>query len=312
MEFLITGGFGHIGSYMMRHFALRGANVTIVDNMETQRFCSLMNLPDQFLSKINIQLKSFDDMTVEDLKKFDLVLHLAAETDAATSFDSERARVIEQTNVYDTIDFIDKCIDADVDKFIFPSTTSVYGSASETVSEDSDPNPQSVYASSKINVEEYLAHIGGSLDWTVLRLGTIFGVSTGMRFHTAINSFCMSASLGTPLKVWSNAMSLKRPYLGLSDAASAIDLVITGGMEAQEIYNVVSENIVLTDVLDEIKKHRDIEIDLVSSPLINQYSYEVSFDKIKAYGYEPHDQVSKGISQTLGVLPWQQPPVSKQ
>ena len=60
----------------------------------------------------------------------------------------------------------------------------------------------------------------------VLRLGTIFGPSPGMRFHTAVNKFIFYAVTGRPLTVWSDAVALVRPYLALEDAVAAIEFIL--------------------------------------------------------------------------------------
>ena len=58
------------------------------------------------------------------------------------------------------------------------------------------------------------------------RFGTIFGVSPGMRFHTAVNKFCWQAVMNQPISVWSTAYDQKRPYLDLLDASRAIAFII--------------------------------------------------------------------------------------
>ena len=60
----------------------------------------------------------------------------------------------------------------------------------------------------------------------ILRFGTIFGISPGMRFHTAVNKFCFQASIGEPLTVWRTAYDQMRPYLYLNDAMKAFRLII--------------------------------------------------------------------------------------
>ena len=88
-----------------------------------------------------------------------------------------------------------------------------------------DLNPQSPYADTKIKEEAYLRD-EKKLDYVILRFGTIFGVSKGMRFHTAVNKFCWQVSLQKPITVWRTAITQKRPYLDLNDAKRAIIFII--------------------------------------------------------------------------------------
>ena len=117
MKTLVTGGLGHIGSYVIRTpFAAEG--ICVVDDLSTNRYCSLMNLP----YPIDFINDGFENLGEEFLGQFDVVLHLAAVTDAARG-DSES---IEKINVGHTRDFIKKLLSLDRPPlFIFPSSTSV-------------------------------------------------------------------------------------------------------------------------------------------------------------------------------------------
>ena len=77
-------------------------------------------------------------------------------------------------------------------KLIHISSTSVYGKQVKIVKEDDDKllKPQSPYAEIKI-IEEKLLKNKNNLRYMSFRFGTIAGVSKGMRFHTAINKFCL-------------------------------------------------------------------------------------------------------------------------
>ena len=60
----------------------------------------------------------------------------------------------------------------------------------------------------------------------ILRLGTIFGVSRGIRFHTAVNKFCLQSATNKPLTIWKTAMYQKRPYLDINDAIRCFSFII--------------------------------------------------------------------------------------
>ena len=287
---LITGGLGHIGSKLIKELPL-DYNLTVVDNLLTQRFCSLFDVgrPIKFIDKC------ISDLTIKDLEPMDVVIHLAAITDAAGSF--ENIKQTENINLTLTSVFIDLCDKANC-KFIFPSSTSVYGAAVDVVYEDNDDflNPQSPYATTKIWVEKKLKKYKN--DYLVLRFGTIFGLSAGMRFHTAINRFCYDASLGNPLKIWEENYNQYRPYLGLNDAIGSI-LFFLNNSHWNATYNILSGNYMLSNIVESIRSLVNVKVSMVTTPLLNQFSYEVSDNKIKSLGWVPKDNLVLEITNTL-------------
>ena len=299
---LVTGGLGHIGSALVKKLA-PDYSVTVVDNLLTQRYCSLFsfNQPVKFIEG------SFKDVSLDGI---DTVIHLAAITDAASSFGNRKE--IEKVNVRDTQSFIKRCKDSGVGLFVFPSSTSVYGVSADVVFEDDDQylNPQSPYAESKLEIEETIQQrLGESCKYLILRLGTIFGPSPGMRFHTAVNKFCYQAALGQPLTIWKDNYDKVRPYLGINDACCAIDhfLKKRGVHEDRhrnKIYNVLTENVKTRDIVHFLDKMVGVEIEMVDTPLLNQCSYIVSNQRLKAGGFYPKDNMLDEIFKTLKLLGW--------
>jgi len=293
MNILITGGLGHIGSALIR--SLSNYKITVIDNLLTQRYCSLFDIdnPIIFLDKC------ISEITVRELKDIDVVIHLAAITNAAGSFKNKTQT--ENINFTLTSEFVKKCDIAGC-KFIFPSSTSVYGQAVDIVYEDDKSvlKPQSPYADTKIKIETLLESY--SNDWLVLRFGTIFGGSIGMRFHTAINKFCYETALGKPLTIWKENYEQYRPYLGLNDAISSI-LFFLKSNKWNETYNILTGNYKLSEIVDIITQiAKGTTINWVDTPLINQYSYKVNDSKIRNLGWLPTDNIVHGIQDTLKTL----------
>jgi nucleoside-diphosphate-sugar epimerase len=143
----------------------------------------------------------------------------------------------------------------------------------------------------------------GKVEASIIRLGTIFGTSKGMRFHTAINKFCWQAVLGQPLTVWKTALNQKRPYLGISDAINAIKFFINRDIFQGDIFNVVSSNYTVQEVIDSIQKHvEEVEVNLVETQIMNQLSYEVSTKRIESLGFNFQDDLEQGIEETIKLL----------
>ncbi len=87
MNILITGALGHIGSKLIRYLPkkLKNSNFYLIDDLRTQRFISLINLPKSSNFKFYDNTIS-KNLIINLVKKVDLVIHLAATTDAASSF----------------------------------------------------------------------------------------------------------------------------------------------------------------------------------------------------------------------------------
>ena len=190
MKICITGALGHIGSRLIRELpvSFKNSKLILIDNLLTQRYNSLFNLPDSFIYKfIEGDLRKLP--LKEILTDVDIVIHLAAMTDAADSFNKEN--VVEENNYQSTKLVAEAALEKDV-KMIHLSSTSVYGTQKEVVDEDcsdEDLQPQSPYAETKLKEEGLVKDLVNNrgLKAISLRLGTIFGISPGIRFHTAVN-----------------------------------------------------------------------------------------------------------------------------
>jgi nucleoside-diphosphate-sugar epimerase len=306
MRIVVTGALGHIGSRLIRSLAegYPGAEIIMIDNLFTQRLYSLFNLPDTASYRF-IQ----GDVTRMDidahLAGVDAVVHLAALTDATRSF--EHPEEMEQVNLAATEWVATACRAAAV-RLIHLSSTSVYGTDKEQVDEfcgDEDVNPQSPYAQTKLQEEKLIGDMckDGSLKALSLRFGTIFGVSPGMRFHTVVNKFCWQAVMRQPLSVWKTALDQKRPYLDLGDAVRAIVHVLNNGVYEGGVYNAVSVNITVRQVIDSIRRLvPGLEINLVDSPIMNQLSFKVMNSRLEAESFVPQGSLDAAVEETVSML----------
>ncbi|MCC7310721.1 MAG: SDR family oxidoreductase [Sulfuritalea sp.] len=306
MKIVVTGGLGHIGSRLVRELPrlIEAAEILIVDNLSTQRYGSLFDLPGvggyRFIE---------GDVTNMDLRESftgaDAVVHLAALTDAVASF--EHPEAMERVNFAATKHVAEMCVQIGV-PMIHVSSTSVYGTLKTVIDENCGPEdiaPQSPYADCKRREEllvETMCRTGG-LKAITLRFGTIFGTSPGMRFHTAVNRFCWQAVMGKPLTVWKTAYDQRRPYLELGDAVRAVAFAVQGKLFDGNIYNAVTVNATVREVTDAIRLHLpDLTIDFVDSRIMNTLSYEVLNKRLSASGFEMHGSMRGGIADTVKLL----------
>jgi len=306
VKIVVTGALGHIGSRLIRELPVMfpEAEITMIDNLSTQRYCSLFNLPTSgrycFLET---------DVLKADLasifERAAVVIHLAAITDATNSFQIKEE--VEQVNFNGTEKVAKACRQVDC-ALIFPSTTSIYGSQAEEVDEDcpnSDLKPQSPYAEAKLKAERLLQKMGKekALRFVICRFGTIFGTSIGMRFHTAVNKFCWQAVMGQPLTVWKTALHQNRPYLDLGDAVKAINFIIQKRLYDRRVYNVVTTNTTISNIVKIISGIApDIAIEHVDTPIMNQLSYHVSNQRFRDLGFEFEADLEQEIGKTIDLL----------
>jgi len=306
LKIVITGALGHIGSQLSRDLAYEfpRAEFLLIDNLMTQRFASLFDLP--VIGRYKFIEGDVTTMNLSPcLEGAHVVVHLAAITDAAGSFD--RAAELEANNFKATQKVAQACTTAGV-RLISISSTSVYGTQSDLVSEDCSEDelkPQSPYASTKMNEEKLLAEmsISDSLKTVICRFGTIFGPSPGMRFHTAVNKFCWQAVMGQSITVWSTAYGQMRPYLALSDASRVITFLIKNELFTGDTFNVLTLNATVREIVETIGEFvPKLEVKFTDSVIMNQLSYEVSTRKIRAAGFDFVGNLRRGIAETIGRL----------
>ncbi len=306
MNIVVTGGLGHIGSYLIRHLNqfLEVDRLIVIDNLQTQRLASLFNL--EGTPSISFLEKEAGSVLVDEIFKYgtvDCLIHLAATTDASGTTNQRDA--LFENNLGTTKSIIELCANFKI-PMIFPSSTSVYGSQSALVDETcNELFPQSPYAESKL-IEEHAIQSACSsgLEGVILRLGTIHGISPGMRFHTAVNRFCFQAATNVPLTVWKTAMHQYRPYLALEDACRAIAHVISNNLFDGEIYNVVTANHTVHEIVSTIEFviNRSCEVLYVDNQIMNQLSYEVSSNKFQETGFIYQGSLQRDVQNTMHLL----------
>ena len=305
MRIVVTGALGHIGSRLIRTLpeAFSDAEIVLIDDLSTQRYASLFDLPEtgryRFIEGNVLELD-----LMRAFAGADAVVHLAAITNAEGSFGI--ADEIERVNVGGTEAVARACLHTGAG-LVFLSTTSVYGTQSGVVDEecpDDELRPQSPYATSKLRAERVISALGpDGLRSVTLRFGTIAGTSPGMRFHTAVNKFCWQAVMGQPLTVWRKAMDQRRPYLDLGDGVRAIEFVLRRGLVDGGLFNVLTANASVAEIIALVRAAvPDVTVEEVDSPVMNQLSYEVDDSRFRALGFEVRGALRDAVFDTVARL----------
>lgn len=308
-KLVVTGALGHIGSRFIR--VLRPdewAEVALMDDLSGGRPADLSGLP----PGIRFRFHPEDVLSADLAHHFEgayAVVHLAAVADPERALADPDG--VERINLEGTARVARACAAAGA-RMVFPSSTSVYGEVAgpkegEIVLEENTGalNPRGPYAEGKLRAERLLAELARTekLRHAVARFGTVFGVSPGMHFRTAVNRFAWQACAGFPLTVWRTALRQKRPYLDVSDAAAAIALLLRRDLFGGETWNVATTDATVEDVVTLLRRHiPGLEVRLVDSPLMTASGYVLSIRKIRAAGFLPSGSLERGIADVVACL----------
>ena len=304
MKLIITGASGHIGSFVTEniHKIKKIKKTILIDNLGSGGYRSLFN--NSTKNNLEFYLRDLNNKkSLDEFKNIDYLIHCASMVDAETSFSREKEMYKNNINCLKTV--INFCKKNRV-KLIHISSTSVYGKQAELVDEKCEEKylkPKSPYAKIKLVEEKILKRQDKSLKYITLRFGTIAGVSKGMRFHTAINKFCLNASIKESITVYKTALYQYRPYLSVKDAFKTFKFCIEKNFFDRDIYNVLSGNYTVNQILNKIKKYKKtIKIIFVKSQIMNQLSYHVDNRKLLRKGLSLSSKIENDIKDTLNLL----------
>lgn len=151
-KYLVTGGAGFIGSHIVKYLVDHGEDVSVIDNFMTG---SRENLSD-VIRHIELIEGDIRDtaITRKAMKDVRYCLHQAALPSVPRSI--EDPSITNDININGTLNVLLAARDARVERFVFASSSSVYGNvAALPKQEDMPPNPLSPYALTKLAAEQY-------------------------------------------------------------------------------------------------------------------------------------------------------------
>jgi len=299
---LVVGGAGYIGSILVRKLLARGRKVRVLDSLVYGDSAIREVLDHPSLTFIRGDCRNIQDV-VGAMKGIGSAIDLAAIVgDPACDHDRKTAREI---NYAATRMMIEIAKGEGVGRFIFASSCSVYGAAEELMDENSEVNPLSLYAETKVDSEqELLGAATSSFRPTILRFSTIFGLSPRPRFDLVVNLLTARAKQSGVITIFNGGQW--RPFLHVDDVAEAIVQVleapnhVVGG----EIFNVGDDclNYTLTQVAEHISEaFPGIRVERVDNS--DHRDYRVSFQKIRdRIGFTCSKTLDDGIIELKGAL----------
>ena len=295
MKVLITGQNGYVGRVLTN---------LLLENKYDVLGCDINYFPTAFdndLHEISNVASDIRDITEKDLKKVDVIMHLAGLSNDPLG--ELNPKLTHEINYLSTVRLAKISKQAGVQKFIFSSSCSTYGKNLTFANENSDLDPLTEYAKSKVKSEsEILALKNEEFCPTILRNATVYGNSPSLRLDLVVNNLTASAFVTGKVKLLSDGTAW-RPQLHVEDMSSAFLTVMESSEELirGQIFNVGNndENFKIYQIAEEVKKIiPGSEIEFVNKSNKDSRSYKVDFTKINnTLGFKTKWNLEKGIKQ---------------
>ena len=225
---LVTGGAGFIGSHLAEALLRRGARLVIVDNFDSFYASELKKANLEAVGHAGrYEFHAVDICEMIPLSRImaltrpEVVIHLAARAGVRPSI--EQPRLYEHVNVAGTLNLLELCRQFRVDKFIFGSSSSVYGATSCVPFSENQVGlrPLSPYAATKL-AGEMLAYTYAylfGLPVICLRFFTVYGPR--QRPDLAIHKFTALIEAGKPVPIFGDGSSA-RDYTYVDDIVAGV------------------------------------------------------------------------------------------
>jgi nucleoside-diphosphate-sugar epimerase len=285
MNILVVGGAGYVGGGIVDKLQQKH-QVTVYDSLIYEN---------EFRKNVNFIYGDIRDYFKLNkiLKQYDAVVWLAALVgDGACSINPTLTYEINSESVKNLVANFKG-------KIIFFSTCSVYGAQEGVLNEESEVNPLSEYAKSKLVAEDILTNS----DAIVFRLGTLFGIGdefSRIRLDLVVNVLVTKALIDNKMSVFGGEQW--RPLLHVKDVANAVDHTIESSLKG--VYNLHYKNFKISEIADLIKeKISNVEIVTTPLPFQDARNYQVSSEKLKlASNFEAEVSLEKGIDEVFNLI----------
>lgn len=320
MKVLVTGGAGFIGSHFIDRMLNENNEVVCFDNFDNYYPPDLKwRNVEQHLNNPKFKLVSG---TVTDSRSFskafdsgiDVVVHLAAQAGVRPSMQNPNLHF--EVNVLGTINALELCRKHNIKKFVFASSSSVYGNHPDTPFRETHnvAEPLCPYAASKKSGELvcYTYHHLYDMDIACIRPFTVYG--SRQRIEMAIPLFTRLTYEGKTITFYGDGSTI-RDYTHVLDVVDGIARIIER-KQGFQIYNLgTQKTITLKRLVDEIWKALTLQVDkhennvFVPKPVI-RYEPANSGEAIMTYadiskaksllGYSPKMNIISGIQEYVG------------
>ena len=250
MNILITGGAGFIGSHTAERLINKGHHVTIIDDYSTGNEINipsiiLLNYHDIFNVKIPVLYKGTrEDLMIENLfetRKFDAVIHLAAQVNVRKSIDDPLSDSI--TNISGSIYIFELCKKYGVKKVVFSSSGgTIYGESNilPTPERYAKNIPSSPYGIAKLAVENYLNYYitNGIFNAVILRYGNVYGPRQTEKCEAGVIAIFLRSLFRGESPIIFGDGNKTRDYVYVDDVVDANELALDLEGDACNTFNI--------------------------------------------------------------------------
>jgi nucleoside-diphosphate-sugar epimerase len=282
MRILVTGVDGYIGCVLVPRLLQSGHEVVGLDT-GFYRDGWLYSDPRKFETTAQTICRDLRRVAAKDLEGFDAVVHLAELSNDPLG--ENNPEITHEINHLGSLNLAKAAMAAGVPRFVYTSSCSVYGVASEdVVSEESKVNPQTAYANCKVLVERDVGSMVNEKFCPVfLRNATAYGPSPRMRFDIVLNNLAGLACTTGKIAMTSDGQPW-RPWVHVADICKAVVCALEAPDDAVrgQIFNVGcnDENYRVREIAEFVKAaYPECELTFGPSGRDNR-SYKVNFDKI--------------------------------
>jgi UDP-glucose 4-epimerase len=275
MKILITGGAGYVGNELTYELLKNPSieKIFIYDNLSRKNYNLFLDTKYKSGKVKFVQGELLDSRKLRSvLDGVDIVFHLAARV--STPFASEDSHLFEQTNNWGTAELVYAAETSHVKKFIYTSSTSVYGSSEEMIDISTNPNPKTFYGSSKLRSEAHVERLFDKMSTYILRTGNIYGYSPSVRFDAVINRFLFEANFTGRIQITGNGQQ-KRSFIHIDRVVNVLSNLLNkpclpAGRELPSgTYNLVNKNLSIIEIADVVKElYPDLDMIFVNQHLM--------------------------------------------
>ncbi len=297
-KILVTGSEGYIGTVMMPNLIRAGYKVVGLDCC----FFSQGNLNGTSFVKYPFIKKDIRDVKESDLKGFDTVIHLAALSNDPLGMLSEQ--LTYDINCEASVKLAELSKKAGVERFLFSSSCSLYGSGErKLLTENAPARPQTAYGKSKIHAEKEIKELADNKFSPVfMRNATVFGFSPRMRFDLVVNNLVGYAQTKNEIRILGDGKPW-RPLIHIQDVCHAFIKALRANKHNihNQIFNVgdCNENYQIKTIAKKIQHHYpDCQISIAQKDARDNRDYNVSFEKIREkLNFNIAWDLAKGIAE---------------
>ncbi len=303
MEILVTGGAGFIGSHLVEALLAEGHGVSVLDDFND--FYSPKLKRDNLaavsgrVSIHEVDLRQGDAVArVVERGRFDTIIHLAARAGVRPSI--QQPRLYVDTNITGTLNLLEAARLAGVGRFIFASSSSVYGLCPTVPFREDLPLSETIspYAATKLAGEQLCAnyaHLHG-LRAVCLRFFNAYGPR--LRPDLAIHLFTSRILRGEPIEQFGDG-KMERDYTYIDDTIQGVLGALTYQGPIFDIFNLgESETTTLSALIQLIEAALDKKAHILRLPERPGDVPRTYADISKArrlLGYQPSTPISEGI-----------------